>query len=305
MQPEDSPCLRPYPYTAATIATCLMGLIGIFVRHISMSDETIALARFGLGFLFLGCFLLYGGRFHKVICHFSLYPLLSGASIAVCMLFYIKAIKLTVLANAAILLYLGPLLAVVLAFVCLGERLSLVSGLLVLLAFFGCVLILGTDVESSGATFRGNLFAVVAAFFYAFFIVTNRLIPREVSPITRSFYQLLFGAMVLAPFAEIGPQAVVSFCSEISWIVAMGFFQGFLSVTLMIFSLEYLKAYQYGTISYFEPVVASLAGMALYDETITLRQVLGGVIILTTGVAQTVVSAKDDTELRESGGTHG
>jgi drug/metabolite transporter (DMT)-like permease len=221
------------------------------------------------------------------------------------MLFYIKAIKLTVLANAAILLYLGPLLAVALACVFPGERLSLARGLLVLFAFLGCVFILGGDVASGASALHGNMFAVGSAFFYACFIVTNRLIPCEVTPFTRAFYQLLFGALALAPFAEIGPQGAVRVYTELSWIVAMGFFQGFLSITLMIYSLEYLKAYQYGTISYVEPVIASLAGMALYDETITCRQALGGIIIVTSGVAQTLLSGTDDTELSASGGTHG
>jgi drug/metabolite transporter (DMT)-like permease len=73
----------------------------------------------------------------------------------------------------------------------------------------------------------------------------------------------------------------------------MGFFQGFLAVTLMIFSIVYLKAYQYGTISYLEPVVASLAGLVLYDETITLQQALGGILILSSGVTQILLAVKD------------
>jgi hypothetical protein len=35
------------------------------------------------------------------------------------------------------------------------------------------------------------------------------------------------------------------------------------------------------------------------------RIVIGGIIILTNGVAQTLLSVKDDTELSESEGSHG
>lgn len=283
-----------YPYIAAIIAACLMGLIGVVVRNISLSAEAIVFARFGLGFLFLVSFVLYGGRLRKVTFCFSVYPVLSGVFIAVAMLFYIKAIKLTTLANAVLLLYLGPLLAVVLAFVFLGERLSLACGLLVLLAFLGCSLILGVDVDSGVSALRGNIYALVAAVFYALFIVTNRLIPPEVTPITRALYQFLLGTIVLAPFARTSFQEVFSLHSEIFWIIGLGFFQGFLAVTLMIFSIAYLKAYQYGTISYLEPVVASAVGLALFGETITLQQALGGIIVLACGVAQVLLSAKDN-----------
>jgi drug/metabolite transporter (DMT)-like permease len=281
------------PYVAATLAVCLMGLIGVFVRHISLSAETIAFARFGLGFLFLGGFLLYGGRFRQLSLRLSIYPIMSGVFIAVCVLFYVKAITLTVLANAAFLLYLGPLLAVAATTVFLGERLSLASGLLILSAFLGCALLLGFDLDASASGLRGSIFGVVSALFYALFIVTNRLIPGEVTPLTRSFYQLLVGAITLAPFAKISLEGIVSWCSEAFWLIAMGFFQGFLAVTLMIFSIGYLKAYQYGTISYLESVVASLAGLVLYDETITLQQTLGGILILSSGVTQILLAVKD------------
>jgi drug/metabolite transporter (DMT)-like permease len=281
------------PYVAATLAACLMGLMGVFVRHISLSAETIAFARFGLGFLFLIGFLLYGGRFRQLSLRLSIYPIMSGVFIAFCVLFYIKAITLTALANAAFLLYLGPLLAVAVTTVFLGERLSLASGLLILSAFLGCALLLGFDLDASASALRGSVFGVVSALFYALFIVTNRLIPGEVTPLTRSFYQLLVGAITLAPFAKISLEGIVSWRSEAFWIIAMGFFQGFLAVTLMIFSIGYLKAYQYGTISYLEPVVASLAGLVLYDETITLQQALGGILILSSGVTQILLAVKD------------
>jgi hypothetical protein len=66
MPPEGLPRPRLCPYLAATMGACLMGLMGVFVRHISVSDETIVLARFGLGCFFVVCFGLSDGRFRKV-----------------------------------------------------------------------------------------------------------------------------------------------------------------------------------------------------------------------------------------------
>jgi drug/metabolite transporter (DMT)-like permease len=40
-------------------------------------------------------------------------------------------------------------------------------------------------------------------------------------------------------------------------------------------------------------VVASLAGLVLYDETITLQQALGGILILSSGVTQILLAVKD------------
>ena len=287
----------PHPilpaYAAATLAACLMGLMGVFVRQLPLSDETIALARFGLGLLFLVGFLLVSGRCRQLTGRLSLYPILSGIFIALCMLCYIKAIKLTALATAAFLLYLGPLLAAAASFVLLGERLSRTGGLLILAAFLGCALMVGVDIGSSESAWCGNLFGLGAGLFYAVFIVTNRMIPAEITPFTRAGYQLLTATLVLLPFADLGSVAA-SGSTELLWTVALGFTQGFLGVTLMIVAIGHLQAYQYGTIAYLEPVVAALAGLLLYDETILWRQALGGFLIVTSGIAQTLLSVKTD-----------
>lgn len=285
----------PHPtlpaYAAATLAACLMGLMGVFVRHLPLSDETIALARFSLGLLFLVVFLLVSSRYRQLTGRLSLSPILSGIFIALCMLCYIKAIKLTTLATAAFLLYLGPLLAVAASFVLLGERLTRNGGLLILAAFLGCALIVGVDIGSSETAWRGNLFGLGAGLFYALFIVTNRMIPADITLLTRAGYQLLSATLVLLPFADPGSIAACGY-TELLWTAALGFTQGFLSVTLMIVAIGHLQTYQYGTISYLEPVVAALAGLLLYDETILWRQALGGLIIVTSGITQTLLSVK-------------
>ncbi len=279
-------------YAAATLATCSMGTMGVFIRHLPFNDQTIALIRFSLGFLLLAGIALCRGRCGARALRPSLYPILGGVFIALCMLCYIKAIKLTTLADAAFLLYLGPLLAVAVAFVLLGERLSAASSLLILVAFLGCVLILGFGAGSNPTAWRGNLFGLGAGLFYALFIVANRMTPREIPPLTRACYQLLCAALVVAPFADFG--AARPGYTDLVWALAMGFTQGLLGVGLMIFAIGRLQAYQYGTISYVEPVVAAWTGMALYGETMTLRQALGGLVILGSGIAQALLSVQAD-----------
>ncbi len=285
------------PYLAAVAAACLMGLLGVFVRNISFCGEVIAFARFALGFLFLICALFRRAHFRELTHHLSIYPVLSGVFLAFCALFYVKAIKLTSLANAAFLLYLGPLVAVIMSSFLLGERMNWINRLLVLSAFSGSALLIGLDLTSSKPVSLGNIYAAVSSILYALFIVMNRMAPAKISPTTRSFYQLLSAALVLVPFAYIGSGGVTRFYADVYWLVAMGFFQGFLSVTLMIFSIEYLKVFQFSTIVYLEPVVAAAAGALLYDEDMTLRQFLGGFMIVSSGIAQILFSTRSDMKV--------
>ena len=54
------------------------------------------------------------------------------------------------------------------------------------------------------------------------------------------------------------------------------------------------------TIPYLEPVVAELARITVYHQTILLWQVLAGIIIVGSGVAQTLLSTQRITTDRAS-----
>lgn len=294
-----SPGSALLPYAAALLATCSMGLMGVFIRQLPFNDQTIAFIRFSLGFLFLAALALSRGRPYWPIRRPSLYPVLGGVCIALCMFCYIKAVKLIPLADAAFLLYLGPLLATAAAWAALGERLSLVGGLLLSAAFVGCALILGFGAGFPAAAWRGDLFGLGAGLFYALFILVNRMTPRHIPPLTRACWQLLCAGLTFAPFADVSAIASAP-GTALAWALGMGFSQGLLGVGLMIFAIGRLRAYQYGTISYLEPVVAALAGVAFYSETMTWRQALGGLIIVGGGVGQTLLAARADLPARHS-----
>jgi len=61
--------------------------------------------------------------------------------------------------------------------------------------------------------------------------------------------------------------------------MAIGLFQGFLAISLFTFAVKHLKTFEYGTVSYIEPLIASLIGVFLYSESLTLFQFVGCTII--------------------------
>jgi len=69
-------------------------------------------------------------------------------------------------------------------------------------------------------------------------------------------------------------------------------FQGFLATTLLVTAIKYLKTIEYGTISYIEPLVASIIGFMLYSEQLSSLQFIGYAIVLSVGVLQIVSTKK-------------
>ena len=271
-------------FVSAIIAVIIMGCFGVFVRNVSVDEGLITLARFSLGFLFLALYLLLSKKWRtfKVKISWSLF--LSGIFLALCILFYSKAIKMTTLANAAFLLYLAPLIASILAYFLLKEKISVFKAVLILLSFIGSLFLLEFSFSFGGTASSGQLFALASALCYALFIIANRMISYTISSYSRTFYQLLFGSLVLLPFA--GRIDLTSHYHDLYWLLAIGFFQGYIALSLMIFSLRYLHAYEYATVSYIEPLVAALAGYLIYKESLSLLQITGCSLILVCGFMQ-------------------
>lgn len=276
-------------YSAAIISTILLGSLGIFVRNISANVYIITFTRLGLGLLFLTLFLIIKKEIWNVTStKFSFSLLASGVFITIAILFYTQAINKTTLANAAFLLYLGPLVAAGLAVFLLDEKFTYLSVAMLCLAFLGVLFLLEFNLSFNADETKGYLWGGGAAICYALYIIFNRKIPNEVPALTRSFYQFLFGTIIMLPFLD---KSVLTLSTkDLYWLVAIGFFQGFLAITLLILAVKRLKAIEYGTISYFEPIVASLVGLIFYSENLSLLQMIGYSIVFSGGITQVITS---------------
>ncbi len=201
---------------------------------------------------------------------------------------YINSINSTSLANAAFLLYLAPLIAVGIAAIILKENFTLLNGGLLCLAFLGFLFFLEFKFSLNADKSKGFLWGIGSAIFYALYIVFNRKIPGEIPALTRSFYQLLFGAITMLPFLDASIQSVS--LKDINWLMAIGLFQGFMAISLFTFAVKHLNTVEYGTISYIEPLVASIIGVVLYSESLSFLQFTGCAIIFSGGMLQVIAT---------------
>jgi RarD protein len=276
-------------YAAAIMSVMLTGAMGIFVRNISLDGSIITFARLGLGLVFLFFFLILKKEIKTVkITKFSYSLLFTGILMAMVSLCYINAINSTSLANAAFLLYLAPLVAVGLAAVLLKEKFTLLNGGLLCLAFLGFLFFMEFKFSLNMDESKGFLWGIGSAITYALYIVFNRKIPAQIPALTRSFYQLLFGAVTMLPFLDASIQSVT--LKDVNWLMAIGLFQGFLAISLFTFAVKHLKTVEYGTVSYVEPLIAALIGVFLYSESLTLFQFIGCIIIFSGGMIQVVTT---------------
>lgn len=271
-------------YAAAIGAALLMGSLGVFVRKSAAGEAIVALARFGIGLVFFAILVLATGNLGAIKIKLSASIIFSGLFLALCVLCYHLVINRTSLANAAFLLYLGPLLATGLGVIFLGERLSLMTIALLTSAFLGCMLLLEFRFSTPAAGSSGNWYGLLSGVFYALFITANKRIPHEVPVVGRTFYQLLFSAIATLPLAAMSA-ARISFI-DMGWLSAIGLLHGFLAITLMVGAIKYLRVFEFSLISYLEPVIAAVAGIVFWSEPLSLLQASGGGLIVLSNFAQ-------------------
>lgn len=267
-----------------------MATLGAFVRNISEGNElVIALGRFGIGLLCLASFRTFRQERKTGPPLRASWALVgSGLVLPLFVVCYFKAVMSGTMANAAFLLYLGPLIASSLAVLWLEEGFSRTGGLLLGCALLGTLFITEFRLPTDSAQLDSLIFGLLSGLFYGLFLLfNNKKLQDSGPPLDGAFYQFLLATLVMTPIVIISGANLK--LSDVPWIVAIGVIHGFVALTLVIAALGHLKTIEYGTISYGEPVAAALIGVVAYHERISLVQVVGCLIVLVAGIARVFV----------------
>jgi drug/metabolite transporter (DMT)-like permease len=272
----------------AVLAAVLMGTIGIFSKITGLSAQTITFFRLMLGAAFMLIFLIATGK-TAVIMKWPTWPvLLNGSFLAGFIIFYVQAMHYTSMANAIMMIYLAPLAASVIAHFFLGEKLNLLAVALILLTLFGFALMMEfkLDLTSGSRQTIGLFFGLLSLIAYAGFIIVNRLIVIDVHVFTRTFYQLLTGAIIMLPFALLSGDQLAGW--HIPWLLGTGLLPGFLAILFAVIALSRMPAATFGTLAYIEPVAVIIFGWTLFHETLNPMQITGCLLIILSGIAKAV-----------------
>jgi drug/metabolite transporter (DMT)-like permease len=277
---------------SAILAGLFMGTMGVFSRKTGLDGEVITFFRLFFGAGFLTVLLALTGKLRLLLRRPSWPVLINGLMLAGFIVFYIQAMYLTTMANAIMVVYLAPLVASVFAHFFLNEKLNRESILLICTALFGFAMMMEFKIDfSSGANhLLGLALATLSLVCYATFILINRTIRSTVHFYTRTFYQLLTGALCMVPF-------FIADFPEISktnwlWLGGAGFFPGFLGILLAVIALEKLPAATFGTLAYFEPIFVVILGWVIFGESLNTLQLAGCLVIVVSGAVKGYLTAQ-------------
>lgn len=283
------------------LAGCFWGSMGIFVRRLTdygFSSIQIVAIRVTLAALVF-CILLFikdPSGFRISVKDIPLFLGLGFGSILFFTVCYFTAITMMPLSTAAILLYTSPIWIMLMSVLFFREKLTGRKLLALVLAFAGCVLVSG--ISGEGMTLTGLLVGLGSGIGYGLYSILGTVALRRYSPYTVTTYTFVFAALgswlicrpaeMLAKFAA-APNlpGLVFFCVLTALVTAV---IPFLAYTL---GLQTVEASRAGILATVEPLVATLIGVAVFSEPLTLLSGLGMLLIL---AAVVLLNGKTESE---------
>lgn len=268
----------------ALIAAMIMfGTLGPFVRNIPLPSAELALYRAILAIVLIGIFLLVTGQripFGSIKKELPLL-LFSGIAMGINWVLLFEAYKYTTVSTATLSYYFAPVIVTAVCPFLFKERLTARQILCFVMSTVGLVLITGLGGSGGDDHFTGILFGLGAAVFYATVILLNKFI-RQVAGIHRTFLQFLASLVVLLPYVLLTGGFHLDSVDGTGWVclLVVGMVHTGITYCLYFSSLKELPGQKAAILSYIDPLVAVLVSVLFLQESMTLWQVIGGLLIL-------------------------
>lgn len=276
---------------AAILAgAALWGCIGLWNRNLmagGLSPVSIVVVRnFGGLLLLLAVFGLRDRRVFRVEkAHLKYFFGTGVISVLLFTLCYFSCQKICSLAVASILLYTAPSIVVVLSALLWREPVTGKKILALLLTLAGCALVCGVFAGDLTVTVPGILLGLGAGFFYALYSIFGRYALRAgYDSMTVTVWTFVFAgpaSLLLLRPAELAQAAG----SPRMWLLALGLavFSTVLPYLLYTWGLSRVESGRASIMASLEPVVASLAGVLVFEEPLS-GAALAGILCVLAGV---------------------
>ena len=208
--------------------------------------------------------------------------LFSGMAMGFNWILLFEAYKYTSVSAATLSYYFAPIIVTVVCPFLFHEKLTTKQILCFVMSTLGVFLITGIpDFQNMGRDTIGILFGLSAAVFYATVILLNKFI-KNVAGIHRTFLQFLAAIITLIPYVACTGGFHLNILDFKGWInlLIVGLIHTGITYCLYFSSLKELPGQEAAILSYVDPLMAVVISVAILGESISVPQIIGGVLIL-------------------------
>lgn len=275
-------------------AVVLFGLAGLFGKWLPLSPLIIVLGRVVFASLTLGIALLLTGTSLKPARPADRFLFLFlGILLAVHWTAFFLSVQVSTVAVGLLSYSSFPVFTAFLEPAFFRKKLDPINILFAGICLLGVFLIIPSFVWAD-TVFRGVLFGLASGLTFSILSIINRSLTGRYSSVAIAFWQDFVAAVVLLPFLFILRPVLTG--KDIGLLLVLGVVCTAGSHTLFIDGLRRITAQAASIISALEPVYGIVLAYLFLRESLALRTLLGGAVIL---AAVTVISIRT---LRPSAG---
>jgi len=275
-------------------AGCMWGIIGLFTRHLNamgLNSSSVLIIRSGGCAIFFALTLLI--KDPKLFCvkpRDLLLLFCFGASTLFFTYCYYQSIELASMGAACTLMYCAPAFVMVLSVFVFKEKFTKRKFAALVCSIAGCCFVSGLLEGNSNLSVAGVIYGLLSGFGYAVYSVISKVLSsRGYHSLTMNFYcwgLCCVGAILLwgieptiQTFAGAG-----NIFGNILICVAMVAVSGYAPAFLYNWGLKGVEVSKGSVMASVEPVVASIAGFAVFGEKPTVLGILGIALVLSAVV---------------------
>lgn len=266
----------------------LWGCMGLFVRVLNkqgIASMDIVFLRAIVTAVAMVIFLfIFHRRMLKI--HWKDFWCFLGTGIASITFFnfcYFKAIMMTSLSVAAVLLYTAPAIVMILSYILFHEAFTVRKVIAIVMTFFGCMLVTGMLGKQQAITTTGLLYGLGAGLGYAFYSIFSRYaLEKGYHSLTITCYTFIVTTVVSVFFTNVTKVSMVVFSSPlyVMLTVALGLICTVAPYLLYTLGLQEVDNSHAAIIASIEPVTATVLGFVVFGENITVVKMIGMILVL-------------------------
>ncbi|MEK5186023.1 DMT family transporter [Solibacillus sp. FSL W7-1324] len=283
-----------HPYIPIIIGVISVSLSAIFVKLASADSGVIAFYRMLFSILImLPWFIMKYSNEIKVLSKRDwIFSSIAGVFLSFHFILWFESLNYTSVASSTVLVTMQPLFAFIGTYLFFKEKITLQTFIAGGIAILGSVLISWGDFQISGTALYGDILALIACALitgYLLFgqdvrkrlsLVTYTMVVYSVSTITLFFYIIIKGE-------SFGPYPAIDWM----WFILLAIIPNLLGHNLFNWALKWTSTNVISIAILFEPVGAALLAIFIFNEYLTVSQIVGGLVVI-LGIMLFVVDLK-------------
>lgn len=200
------------------------------------------------------------------------------------MLCFFEGLKNTSPIHASLIMLLTPIIVLLISAIMIKEKITPRKLIGIIIGLVGALLIVsGSGSESDElASVYGDTMIMINAISYGIYLVLVRRLTKKYHPITVIKWIFLFGTLLIIPFGakDLYQTDFSSFSNDIWYAVAyVLIFSTSATYLLNAYALQKVLPSTVGFYIYFQPLIASVASIIVFNEIIDLPKIASALLI--------------------------